>query len=259
MALFVAIALIGLIIGSFVNVVVYRVPRRESVVLPASHCPVCEHPLSVWDNVPVFSYLLLRGRCRHCGTRISLKYPLVEIASSVVFVASYAAYGLSINFALNAFFLLTLLMVSVIDIEHKIIPNVIVVPAIAIGAVVLGSLSIVAGGEVALIDRGGFAGPAIGFLGGGGFLLLLAWLWPNGMGGGDIKLAALMGLFLGRYVVIAIFIGFFLGALGGVLAMSLLGMSRKDQIPFGPYLAVGAVLTLFIGVPLSSWYLGMLS
>jgi len=96
-------------------------------------------------------------------------------------------------------------------------------------------------------------------LGGGGFLLLLAWLWPNGMGGGDIKLAALMGLFLGRYVVIAIFIGFFLGALGGVLAMSLLGMSRKDQIPFGPYLAVGAVLTLFIGVPLSSWYLGMLS
>jgi leader peptidase (prepilin peptidase)/N-methyltransferase len=247
----------GLLIGSFLNVVIYRVPRRESIVLPASHCPHCDHPLAARDNIPLFSYLWQRGKCRYCSAPISIQYPLVEAAAALIGVIAWLSYGPTLNFALAVFFLLVLLTVSVIDLHHKIIPNVIVVPAIIIGAVALIGLPLAGIDGLSLLGGLGFFNPLIGFLIGGGLLFLLAVLWPNGMGGGDIKLAALMGLFLGPYVIIALFLGFLFGSVGGLAAMGLLGKGRKDQIPFGPYLAVGAALTLYAGVPLAQWYLQM--
>ncbi len=253
--LIILVVVFGLLVGSFLNVVIYRVPRRESIVLPASHCPKCEHELATRDNIPLVSYLLQRGKCRYCGDPISIQYPLVEAAASLIGVAAYLVYGLTLEFALAVSFLLILLTVSVIDIHHKIIPNVIVIPAIVIAAIVLLGLPLTDLATPALVGASGWLNPAIGFVIGGGLLFLLALLWPNGMGGGDIKLAALMGLFLGPYVIIALFLGFFLGSVGGVAAMGVLGKGRKDQIPFGPYLAAGAALTLYAGLPVAQWYL----
>ncbi len=256
-ALVIPVIAFGLLVGSFLNVVIYRVPRRESIVLPASHCPHCDHALAARDNIPLLSYLLQRGRCRYCLAPISVQYPLVEGATAAIGVIALLTYGLTLNFALAVFFLLILLTVSVIDIHHKIIPNVIIIPAIVIGAVGLLGMPLAGIDGLSLLGGTGILPPVIGFLVGGGLLFLLALLWPNGMGGGDIKLAALMGLFLGPYVIIALFLGFLLGSVGGITAMSLFGKGRKDQIPFGPYLAVSAAVTLYAGVPIARWYLGV--
>jgi len=252
-----AVAAFGLIAGSFLNVVIYRVPRRESIVLPASHCPVCAHSLTAQDNIPVLSYLFLKGRCRYCGAGISKQYPLVEAVAALIFVTSLLKYGLTPAFFPAVFFLLVLLSVSVIDIEHLIIPNVIVLPAIAIAALQIPLFALTKLDNVSLMDQAYWLWPIVGFLIGGGLLFLLALIWPNGMGGGDIKLAALMGLFLGRYVIVALFLGFLLGSVGGITAMSLFGKSRKDLIPFGPYLAGGSLIALYAGAPLVSWYLNI--
>lgn len=257
MILIIAAAAFGLIAGSFLNVVIYRVPRRESVVLPSSHCPACAHPLAAQDNIPLISYLFQKGKCRYCGARISKQYPLVEAVTALIFVTSLLKYGLTPAFFMAVFFLLVLLAVSVIDIEHQIIPNVIVLPAIAIAAIQIPLFALTKLDNISLVDRAYWLWPVVGFLIGGGLLFLLAIIWPNGMGGGDIKLAALMGLFLGRYVIVALFLGFFLGSVGGITAMSFFGKSRKDLIPFGPYLAGGSLIALYVGVPLVKWYLGI--
>lgn len=251
------VAAFGLIAGSFLNVVIYRVPRRESVVLPSSHCPACERPLAAYDNIPLISYIVLKGKCRFCGALISAQYPLVEAVTSLFFVTSLLKYGLTPAFFLAVFFLLVLLSVSVIDIEHLIIPNVIVLPAIAVAAVQIPLFAFTKLDNVSLMDQAYWLWPVVGFLIGGGLLFLLAIVWPNGMGGGDIKLAALMGLFLGRYVIVALFLGFLFGSLGGITAMSFFGKSRKDLIPFGPYLALGSLIALYAGVPLVKWYLSI--
>ncbi len=248
-------AVFGLMVGSFINVVIYLVPRRESIVLPSSHCPMCAHPLSARDNIPLVSYLILRGKCRFCGTPISKKYPLVEAVASLIAVTSLLKYGLTPAFPIAVFFLLVLLTVSVIDIEHRIIPNVIIVPAIGLGALLVPLYAFAGLKDAALIDKAYWLWPIVGFLIGGGLLLLLALAWPNGMGGGDIKLAAFMGLFLGRFVVVALFLGFLFGSIGGLTAIGFLGKSRKDLLPFGPYLAAGSLISLWVGLPLVQWYL----
>lgn len=252
--LIILVFIFGLLFGSFLNVVIYRVPRGESIVLPASHCPGCGHQLAWRDNIPLISYMIQRGKCRYCGVSISAEYPLVEAVTALIFGGSWLAYGAAPAFALAVFFLTVLWSVSVIDFHHKIIPNVIIIPAMVMAAPVLLVLPFLGVAGLSLMG-GGPLQAVIGFLIGGGLLLLLAVLWPNGMGGGDIKLGGFMGLFLGPYVIIALFLGFFFGAVGGIASMSLLGKSRKDQIPFGPYLALGAALTLWFGVPVASWYL----
>lgn len=255
--LIIAAAAFGLLIGSFLNVVIYRVPRGESIVLPASHCPACDHPLSGLDNIPLISYTFLGGRCRYCGARISKQYPLVEAVTGLIVVAGFLKYGLTPAGFIAAFFLLVLLTVSVIDIEYLIIPNVIVLPAIVIAALQIPLFAFTKLDNVSLMDQAYWLWPVVGFLIGGGSLFLLALAWPNGMGGGDIKLAALMGLFLGRYVIVALFLGFLFGSIGGITAMSFFGKSRKDLLPFGPYLALGSLIALFAGVPLVAWYLNI--
>jgi leader peptidase (prepilin peptidase) / N-methyltransferase len=257
--LIVAVSAFGLLLGSFLNVVIYRVPRKLSVVLPASRCPACDHPLGVKENIPVISYLLQRGRCGHCNEGISPQYPVVEVAAAGLMVASLLTYGgLTAGFLAATVFLLILLTVSVIDIQWQIIPNVIILPAIALAAPVLLLFGLTGFGEASLMQSSaGWLSPVIGFLIGGGTLFALALLWPSGMGGGDVKLAALMGLFLGPYVIIALFTGFLFGSIGGLVSMGLFGKGRKDLIPFGPYLALGSLFTLYFGVRLSEWYLGL--
>jgi leader peptidase (prepilin peptidase)/N-methyltransferase len=245
----------GLAIGSFLNVIIYRLPKHQSIILPASHCPKCQHQLAIYDNIPVLSYLILAGRCRYCKQKISFLYPLIEISSSVIVVVSLYYFGLGIKFVATSFFLLVLLVISAIDLQHKIIPNLIILPAIAtgIGLVLISQLWKVK--ALPLVDNSSLINSGSGFLIGGGLLLVVALARPGGMGGGDIKLAAFLGIFLGRYVLVGLFIGFLIGSIVGLIAIIAGTKSRKSLLSFGPYLALGAVITIIVGQPLVNWYL----
>lgn len=248
--------ILGLVFGSFLNVVIYRLPRKQSIVFPPSHCPQCQHALAPYDNIPVISFLLLKGRCRYCQKPISWRYPLVELLTALLLTAVYWQFQLSFSFFNAAAFILILIAVSFIDIDFKIIPNRIIIPALVVFASLI-PVQYFTGLKLLNLLTSRWYDPLIGFLIGGGFLYLLAVMWPGGMGGGDIKLAAFMGLFLGGYTAVALLIGFLLGALGGLAAMFFWGKSRKDQIPFGPYLALGSLVALFYGPEIVNWYLGM--
>lgn len=248
--------LFGLVIGSFLTVVVYRVPRKESLVRPRSRCPVCGTQIKAMDNIPVVSWVIRGGKCRACGARISVRYPLTELTNGLLWAAAALKFDEQLLVALTvAVFFSVLLAVSLIDLEHKIIPNRILYPAAPLLAamVVVGA---VAGEGLSL------AHAAVGLLAYGGGLLLVALIYPKGMGMGDVKLVALIGLVLGalglRLVVVSAVLGFFLGGVGGVLAMALGGKGRKSQMPFGPFLAGGALLSVFLGARIAEWYLGLL-
>lgn len=244
----------GLVFGSFLTVVVHRVPRGESLVRPRSRCPSCGTQLRAADNVPVVSWLLLRGRCRACGARISPVYPLLELATGALFA------GVALRFhdpwvaILLAPFAALLVAISVIDARTKKIPNRLVYPALvlSLGYLVVARL---AGAEVDLIRAG------IGFLALGGGFLLLALVTPRGMGMGDVKLAALIGLVLGSLglgpVAVAAGAGVLFGGAGAVVAL-IGGASRKQGIPFGPFLAAGALVAVFLGSKIASRYLDLL-
>jgi leader peptidase (prepilin peptidase) / N-methyltransferase len=247
-------ALVGLVVGSFLTVVTERVPRRESIVAPRSHCPSCGTTIRNRDNVPVLSYLALGGRCRECRTRISPVYPLVELATGGLFAGAAAAFPRVFSAALVAALLGLLVALSVIDARHKIIPNRIVYPSLVAFAVLVAVGA--ASGEGLSAVRAG-----IGFLAFGGGLLLVALISPRGMGMGDVKLAALIGLVLGSfglsYVAVAAGAAILAGGLG---AMAVLAAGRRrTTIPFGPYLAVGAAVAAFAGPQLSAAYLRLLS
>ena len=238
---------LGALIGSFLNVVGYRVPRGESVVSPPSRCPGCETPIEPWDNVPVLSWLLLRGRCRHCGTAISPRYPIVELATALLCAAVVLDKGADQDALLGLALVILLVPVTTIDLDFRIIPNVLM----AIGAVVALAL-------VLITDPGETVEHLIAAVIAGGVLLLAAIARPGGMGGGDIKLAAVLGLFLGREVAVAIFVALITGTLVGAAIISRKGMQegRKTAVPFGPFLALGGVVALFLGDELVEWYLG---
>ncbi|MDP2210797.1 MAG: prepilin peptidase [Candidatus Aquicultor sp.] len=249
----------GLIIGSFLNVCAYRIPRSESIAYPPSHCPSCGSDVRAIDNIPVLSYLLLSGRCRSCRERISPKYPVIELLTGLLWVASYYSLGLGMELPYALFFITTLILLSAIDFDTKTIPNKILLPAMALSVLLL--LLYFAGLTtppiVANMDA---TGAIIGFLAGGGFLYAVAMLAPlifkkEAMGGGDIKLAAFMGLYLGGYVMLALFIGFFLGAVVGVILISRNKEGGQDMIPFGPFLAAGSIITLFFGPQMWHAYL----
>ncbi|MDD2852809.1 MAG: prepilin peptidase [Desulfuromonadaceae bacterium] len=244
--------LFGLVVGSFLNVCIYRLPKDESVVFPPSHCPHCSYAIRWYDNIPLLSYLFLRGRCRGCGTLISLQYPLVELLNGALALLLFLRFGPTRAFA--ALFLLcsALLVITFIDIEHQIIPDEISLPGIVVGFV------------LSFFLRGhSWLNSLLGILLGGGVLLLVAWLYhrltgKDGMGGGDIKLLAMLGAFLGWKAVP--FIIFASSLLGSVIGVSIMLLQKKDSklaIPFGPYLAFGAVLYIFYGKPLINWYLGL--
>ena len=247
-------AMLGLAIGSFLNVVIWRVPRKESVVRPPSHCPQCETPISPKDNVPLLSWLLLSGKCRHCKNPIPLRYPLVEAGCGVLFLAVAARFGAS--WELPAYLVLTaaLLAISIIDLEHFIVPDRITAP-LTVSALALLGLAALAEGNGWHYGRTLLGGVAYF-----AFLLFLNILYPKGMGMGDVKLAFSLGLFLGwlgwGQVFLGGFLAFLLGALVGVTLIATKIKSRKDVVPFGPFLALGAMLTILWGDPILRWYTG---
>jgi leader peptidase (prepilin peptidase)/N-methyltransferase len=244
---------LGLLVGSFLNVVIVRVPQRQSVVRPRSRCPRCDTPLADRDNVPVLSWLVLRGRCRSCGEPISARYPLVELTTAGLFAVAGLRFGA--DWALPGFllFFAVLLAVSAIDLEHFIVPNRIVYPAIVVSVPLLALAAVVDG------EGGRLARALVGALAAFAGLLVLRLLYPRGMGMGDVKLALLLGLFLGwlglGHVVVGLFLGFLLGSVVGVGLMAAGRRGRKDHLPFAPFLAAGAVLAVFVGQPLLDWYL----
>jgi leader peptidase (prepilin peptidase)/N-methyltransferase len=241
---------VGLAIGSFMTVVAARVPAGESLIHPRSHCPVCGAQIRNRDNVPVIGWLLLRGRCRDCGARISIGYPLLELATGLLVAGAFFVFDDALVALPQAVLLAMLPAISAIDIERHIIPNKLVYPAL-IGLPVLLVLTRLLGAPVDL------RGMAIGFAADGGVLFLVA-LVSGGMGMGDVKLAALIGVVLGalglRYVAVAAGAAIVLGGVGGIVAL-IAGKGRKGAIPFGPYLAAGAVVAAVAGEPIARWYL----
>ena len=244
----------GLVIGSFLNVVIERVPKRQSVVRPRSRCPKCETQIAERDNVPVVSWLLLRGRCRACGERIDVRYPLVELATAGLFVAAALRFGADWVLPASCLFFAVLLAVSIIDLEHYIVPNRIVYPTLLVSVPLLAAAALVEGAW------GDLATAAIGALAAGNGLLLINLVNPRGMGMGDVKLAVVLGLFLGwldlAHVALGLFLGFLLGALGGVLLILARRRTRSQHVPFAPFLSAGALLAVLAGNPILNWYLG---
>jgi leader peptidase (prepilin peptidase) / N-methyltransferase len=235
----------GAVIGSFLNVVAYRLPRRESLVRPASRCPVCGTAIASYDNIPVLSWLLLRGRCRTCFAPISVRYPLVEALTAVLCAGAVLAGGGTAQVVLHVALILLLVPISAIDLEHRVIPNKLT----ALGAV----LALALGGA---LDPSGEPARLIAAAAAGGALLLAALAYPGGMGMGDVKLAAVLGLYLGRDTGPAMLIALLAGAVVGTVVIARKGATegRKTAVPFGPFLALGAVVAVFVGDPLVSWY-----
>jgi leader peptidase (prepilin peptidase)/N-methyltransferase len=236
----------GLAIGSFLNVVAARVPLRRSIAHPGSACMSCASPLAWYDNLPVVSYLFLRGRCRSCGTSIPWKYPVVELGTALLVGACVLAFGLTAYAAVAACFCATLVAVSVTDLERRIIPNRIVLPAVAIVLVAQSVLQ---------------PSPewALGALGASLFLFLAALAYPAGMGMGDVKLALLLGAMLGRTAPVAMMIAMLAALVPAVVLLARHGSAaRKMGIPFGPFLALGGVVTLFAGDWILDAYLNLL-
>jgi leader peptidase (prepilin peptidase) / N-methyltransferase len=237
----------GLAVGSFLNVVAARVPLRRSIVSPPSACMSCGKRIGWHDNIPLVSWAVLRGRCRHCRTRISLAYPAVELVTALLVAGCAFAFGLSGRFAVAAGFCAVLVAVSAIDLEHRIIPNRIVLPAAAVALVA----------QTALEPSPEWA---LGAVGASGFLFAAALAYPAGMGMGDVKLALLMGAVLGRTVSVALMAGMLAAMIPGLYLLARHGNAgRKMGIPFGPFLAFGSVVALFWGHDLLHAYFSLLS
>lgn len=233
-------------VGSFLNVVSHRLPRGESLVHPGSHCPHCSTAIKPYDNIPVLGWLLLRGRCRACGQPISVRYPLVEALTAVLAVAVVLTKASPRDVVLGLLLVGILVPIALIDLERRIIPNKITLPA-AIAAVVIGVALHPAGVSEQLI-----AGAAAA-----GFLLVFVLAYPRGMGMGDVKLAGVLGLFLGRSVAVALLAAVLAGAILGAIVMARVGVKqgRKTAVPFGPFLAFGGLVGLYAGPAIVHWYL----
>ena len=240
----VLVGLLGLLVGSFLNVVIYRLPRGESLVKPASRCPGCGTPVKPYDNVPVVSWLLLRGRCRNCGATISARYPIVEALTAAAFVGTALTRGVDDDLAVWLPFVAMLIAVAGIDLDHRIIPNKILLPAAIWG------LAATIAFRPDNIDDSLIAG-GIAF----GALLLTAVAYPAGMGMGDVKLAGVMGIYLGSGVAPAMLAAFLAGSLIGLLIIAREGKdARKKGVPFGPFLALGGLVGVFAGPELVDAY-----
>jgi leader peptidase (prepilin peptidase)/N-methyltransferase len=236
------IALIGAAIGSFLNVCIRRIPAGESLVLPASHCPKCNNPIRLYDNIPIISYLLLQGKCRHCREKISLQYPLVELLTAIMALLLFWKFGLNLKLLCSFLFTCSLIVIAFVDLEHQIIPDVITLPGIPICFL----MAVFAMG-ISWWDA------ALGLLIGGGILYVIALAYElirkaEGMGGGDIKLLAMLGAFFGwKSLFFILFVSSFLGAIVGLTVILSKGKDMKYAVPFGPFLSLAAIAYIFWG------------
>jgi leader peptidase (prepilin peptidase)/N-methyltransferase len=240
------VAIVGLVVGSFLNVCIVRIPAAQSLWRPRSRCPDCRTPIAVRDNLPLVSYAWLGGRCRACGQRIPLRYPLVEAGTSALFLASHWRFGLGEDLLVALVLGSALIVLTAIDLEHQILPDVITLPGIA-----LGLLANVVTGRVSWLES------LVGIFVGGATFFVIIFLSKGGMGGGDMKLGAMLGAFLGWKVMLVTLLIAVLA--GGAVAIALLisgARGRKDPVPFGPFLAGGGLAGLFWGERLLEWYLG---
>lgn len=249
----------GTLIGSFLNVCIVRIPSGQSVISPPSRCPKCNHGVAFFDNIPLISYIFLRGRCRACGETISPRYFLVELLMGTFAIALFERFGLSFSFFVSFLFVAALIVISFIDLDVRIVPDVISLPGIICGLVLslVGYFAI--GRDVDLVPSP--VSSIIGILAGGGFLLATAWLYEKftgveGMGGGDIKLLAMIGAFLGwPSIPITLFIASLVGSVVGLSCMALTGAGRRLALPFAPFLCSGAILFIFFGEQIIRFYL----
>lgn len=247
----------GAATGSFLNVVIYRLPAGESVVWPRSHCLRCGRVIPWYDNIPVLSWIVLRGRCRECKEPFSVRYPMVELLTALLLLSLSLRFGWNLALLFAFYFACSLLVVTYIDLDHRIIPDRITLPGIAVGLL----LALVAPAEARL---GAVQQWLLGVLVGGGILWAVAWAYAaltgrEGMGGGDIKLLAMIGAFLGwQGVLLTLLLASFIGSLVGVVWMVVRGTDSKLAIPFGPFLALGALVALFWGERIVSWYISTL-
>lgn len=243
----------GLCIGSFLNVCIYRLPVSKSIVHPGSTCPKCGHLIRFYDNIPLLSYLLIGGKCRHCHAAISLRYPIVELLGGLFALGSFLKFGLSLEALIVFIFIAALLVITFIDIDHRIIPDIITLPGIPLGFAASFALPTVT-----------YRQSLLGILVGGGSLFLVAWTYhlmtgKEGMGGGDIKLLAMIGAVIGwQGILFTVFVASAVGTLSGMLVMLKTGKNMKLAVPFGPFLAVGAIAYIFFGPQLVDWYLHLL-
>ena len=233
---------VGAAVGSFLNVLIFRIPEGQSIVLPSSHCPKCGHAVRIYDNIPIISYLILRGKCRDCHEKISLQYPIVEAITAIMSLLLFLKFGLSFKYLFSFIFTCALIVITFIDLRHQIIPDVISLPGIPVFfflAIFFMNLTVWES--------------LLGILIGGGCLFAIAFLYEiitkrEGMGGGDIKLLAMLGAFLGwKSLFFILFVSSLLGAVVGVSAMIIKGQDMKYAVPFGPFLSIAAVAYLFVG------------
>jgi len=258
----VALTAFGLLLGSFANVVIWRFPRGESVVSPGSHCPHCCAPVRWFDNIPVLSWLVLRARCRACGTPIAWRYPLVEALSGLVWLAAALAFGMTVQAIAAAFFFWTLLVLTFIDLDTMRLPNPIVGALALLGAIGAVAAQLLSTAIIPLTGAGmaPLLSAGLGLLLGAGLSGGIAALYAgirgkSGFGMGDVKLLGAMGLFLGPYVLLALMIGSLAGAVAGIIAAARSGAGLQAKIPFGPFLALGGVVTALFGPALVRGYL----
>jgi len=240
MELFVAV--LGAALGSFLNVLIYRLPEEKSIIFPASNCPHCGKPIRFYDNIPIISFILLKGRCRACRGKISFRYPLVELITAVLSLLLFWKFGLTFKYLFSFIFVCALIVITFIDLDYQIIPDVITLPGIPIFFL------------AALIVMGlRFQDAFLGFLLGGGCLYVIAFVYElvtkrEGMGGGDIKLLAMMGAFLGwQSLLFILLVSSLLGAVVGIAVMMIKGQDMKYAVPFGPFLSLAAVAYIFFG------------
>lgn len=237
-------AIAGALVGSFLNVVIWRLPRGESLLTPGSHCPGCERPIAPYDNVPVLSWLVLRGRCRRCGARISPRYPLVEALTAAAFAGVVATRGFDADLVLELPFVACLIALAGIDYDHKLLPNKIVYPMAVYGLA-----------ATLLVERGDTVEHLIAGAGAFTFLLVAALVYPAGMGMGDVKLAGAMGLYLGLSILPAMLVAFLAGTVVGLAIMAREGVAaRKKAVPFGVFLALGGIVGVLAGPELIDLY-----
>ena len=247
------IFILGLCIGSFLNVCIYRLPASQSIAHPGSMCPKCGTPIAFYDNIPVFSYLWLKGRCRNCRVKIAMRYPIVELLGGLFALATFLKFGPTLEALIYFAFIACLLVVTFIDLDHRIIPDIITLPGIPICFAASFAISSVA-----------YKDALLGILAGGGSLFFVAWIYSlitkrEGMGGGDIKLLAMMGALVGwKGVVFTVFVSSLVGTLSGLAVMLQSHKGMKLAVPFGPFLAIGSITYIFFGSQLIAWYFAWL-